>query len=86
MLQSWLWHSKTILILNSQSDDDDATSANKDKVQHLSDWELFGIMTNWTSIVKAIPTISSVSELKSWLIDAVFCAPMLDYLKNFFFP
>jgi hypothetical protein len=70
----------------SASDDHNTTSANKDKVQHLSDKELFSIMTNWTSIVKAIPTISLVSELKSWFIDTVFCVPMLDYLKNFFFP
>jgi hypothetical protein len=71
---------------SSESDVDDNTAANKAQVQRLSDWELFSMMSNWTNMVKAIPTMSLVSELKSWLADAVFRVPMLDYLKNFFFP
>jgi hypothetical protein len=77
------------LDLDSESDTSevgDAGVPDERTVMQLSDQMFYQFMKGWTNIVTAIPKMSSVAELKTWLGNSIFRVPMLEYLENYYWP
>jgi hypothetical protein len=77
------------LDMDSESDTSevgDAEVLDKRTVKRLSDQKFYQFMRGWTDIVTAVPRMSSVAELKTWVGNSIFRVPMLEYLENHYWP
>jgi hypothetical protein len=77
------------LDIDSESDTSevgDAEVLDKRTVARLSDQKFYQFMRDWADIVTAIPKMSSVAELKTWVGNSIFRVPMLEYLENYYWP
>jgi hypothetical protein len=72
--------------LDSDKSSDPDEVLDKQSIMTVSDQKFYRYMKGWTDIVTAIPKMSSVLELKTWVGGSIFRLPMMDYLKHFYWP